>query len=180
MGLMDEEEEQNEGEIDPFAELGVQTSPSVDISSSDALESFLDDDDDVPEEDENIATEIVEIIVDEEDDDDDPFAALGVGGPSVTLAQGPEVDALAAFMDDDEEEEFQVESPSEPEIQKAVEDDSQKVSNMDDKGAYKLVLQTVWVDGVLDPGEVSLLARRRDELGITFEEHLELVREMLG
>jgi hypothetical protein len=46
--------------------------------------------------------------------------------------------------------------------------------------AYKLVLETVWVDGILDSGEVNLLAKRREELGISFEEHLKLVREMLG
>ena len=46
--------------------------------------------------------------------------------------------------------------------------------------AYKMVLETVWVDGILDPGEVHLLAKRRDELNISFEEHLNLVREMLG
>jgi hypothetical protein len=43
-----------------------------------------------------------------------------------------------------------------------------------------MVLETVWVDGILDPGEVNLLAKRRDELGLSFEEHLSLVREMLG
>ena len=44
----------------------------------------------------------------------------------------------------------------------------------------KLVLETVWVDGILDPGEVNLLAKRREELGISFEKHLEMVREMIG
>ena len=46
--------------------------------------------------------------------------------------------------------------------------------------AYRMVLETVWVDGILDPGEVHLLAKRREDLGISFEEHLKLVREMLG
>ena len=46
--------------------------------------------------------------------------------------------------------------------------------------AYKMVLETVWVDGILDPGEVHLLAKRREELNISFEEHLNLGREMLG
>ena len=43
-----------------------------------------------------------------------------------------------------------------------------------------MVLETVWVDGVLDPGEVNLLARKREDLGISFEEHLTIVRDMLG
>ena len=46
--------------------------------------------------------------------------------------------------------------------------------------AYRMVLETVWVDGILDPGEVHLLAKRREDLGISFEKHLEMVREMLG
>ena len=45
--------------------------------------------------------------------------------------------------------------------------------------AYRMVLETVWVDGILDPGEVNLLARKREDLGISFEEHLALLREML-
>ena len=40
-------------------------------------------------------------------------------------------------------------------------------------------IETVWVDGILDPGEVNLLARKREDLGISFEEHLALLREML-
>ena len=46
--------------------------------------------------------------------------------------------------------------------------------------AYRMVLDTVWVDGILDPGEVNLLARKREDLGISFEEHLAIVRDMLG
>jgi hypothetical protein len=38
----------------------------------------------------------------------------------------------------------------------------------------------VWVDGILDPAEVRLLAKKRDELGISFERHLELVDDLLG
>ena len=45
---------------------------------------------------------------------------------------------------------------------------------------YKMLLDTVWVDDILDPAEVSMLSRKREELEISFETHLELVREMLG
>jgi len=38
----------------------------------------------------------------------------------------------------------------------------------------------VWVDDILDPSEVELLARKRTELGITFEHHLKLVRDIIG
>ena len=43
-----------------------------------------------------------------------------------------------------------------------------------------MLLQTVWVDGILDPAEVRLLSKKRVELNITFERHLELVEEVIG
>ncbi len=45
---------------------------------------------------------------------------------------------------------------------------------------YRLLLETVWVDDLLDPAEVDLLRRKRIELGIDFETHLKMTREMLG
>ena len=45
---------------------------------------------------------------------------------------------------------------------------------------YKLLLETVWVDDILDPSEVELLARKRGELGLSFERHLQLVRDIIG
>ena len=45
---------------------------------------------------------------------------------------------------------------------------------------YKLLLETVWVDDILDPSEVQLLARKRGELGLSFERHLQLVRDIIG
>ena len=51
------------------------------------------------------------------------------------------------------------------------------------KGAestYVMLLQTVWVDGILDPAEVRLLAKKRVELDISFDRHLELVGELIG
>ena len=44
---------------------------------------------------------------------------------------------------------------------------------------YRMMLDTVWVDDIIDPSEVALLARKRKELDISFETHMELVREML-
>jgi len=45
---------------------------------------------------------------------------------------------------------------------------------------YRLLLETVWVDDVLDPAEIELLARKRKQLGIDFETHLSLTRAMMG
>ena len=165
----DNESESPDAEVDPFEELGVQTNIS-NASSSDGLEAFMEDD----EEEAMEAAPTVE-SEQEEDDDDDVFATLGVAGPSVALASSGQDDILAAFMDDEDE-------PEEENTDDEVEDEPtpQAPAQPDAKEAYKMVLETVWVDGVLDPGEVNLLARKREDLGITFEEHLAIVREMLG
>ena len=162
--------ESDDGAVDPFAELGVETGSS-DANISDGLEAFMDDE----EEEELVdSTPVVVEHAEEEDDDDDMFATLGVAGPSVALTSSGEDDILSAFMDEDDDDEVEeqaaIDSPTEP---------SAPLQNNGIE-AYRMVLETVWVDGILDPGEVHLLARRREDLGISFEEHLELVREMLG
>jgi hypothetical protein len=112
-------------------------------------------------------------VEDEEDEDDDVFATLGVAGPAVALASSGENDILAAFMDEDDE----VDEETAEEDEGAV---PESPAQPDAKDAYRMVLETVWVDGVLDPGEVNLLARKREDLGISFDEHLAIVRDMLG
>ena len=161
--------ESEDDDVDPFAELGVQ-STSVTGNVADGLDAFMDDGDEGEGPVDSAPLEVVH-GEEEEDDDDDLFATLGVAGPSVSLASSGEEDILAAFMDDEEEEI----SESTDSTTKAPEK-SQNVA----LDAYKMVLETVWVDGILDPGEVNLLAKRREDLGLSFEEHLALVREMLG
>ena len=166
----DNESDSSDAEVDPFEELGVQTNIS-NASSSDGLEAFMEDD----EEEVMDATPVVESEHEDDDEDEDVFATLGVAGPSVALASSGQDDILAAFMDDEDE-------PEEENSEDEVEDEPapQAPVQPEAKEAYKMVLETVWVDGVLDPGEVNLLARKREDLGITFEEHLAIVREMLG
>ena len=159
--------ESEDGEVDPFAELGVQATASAG-SVSDGLDAFMEDDE---EAEETTGTEPVEVeSPDEEDDDEDMFATLGVSGPAVSLASTGEEDILAAFMDDEDED------SQEPEVE---EESPEPAAQPDAMDAYRMVLETVWVDGILDPGEVNLLARKREDLGISFEEHLALLREML-
>ena len=163
-------------DVDVFEELGVNT-PTSGVPAGDPLEAFLEEEDENDDgESEGLATEIVEIQVEEEgdDEDEDPFVTLGVSGPSVALTTDDSDDPLAALMDEDEDE-----HEDDAEVIDDSETQSEDVSK-DSIAAYKLVLETVWVDGILDPGEVSLLAGRRKELGISFEEHLGLVRDMLG
>ena len=161
--------ESEDEEFDPFAELGVQATASAG-SVSDGLEAFMEED---GEDEEEAESESVEIESEEGDDDEDMFATLGVAGPSVSLASSGEEDILATFMDDEEElEESEIEEEESKPTESAAQPDAME--------AYRMVLDTVWVDGILDPGEVNLLARKREDLGISFEEHLAIVRDMLG
>ena len=57
-------------------------------------------------------------------------------------------------------------------------DDTDSLS--DAEQTYSMLLETVWVDDILDPSEVELLARKRDELNISFEKHLMMVRKING
>ena len=160
-----------EGDVDPFEELGVEPTPTG-AKISDGLDAFMDDGD---EEEVEIETKVEHIeLSEEEDDDEDLFAALGVAGPAVALSSSGEEDILSAFMDDDEDEDEELTEPE------ATSPEPTPKPQANAKESYRMVLETVWVDGILDPGEVNLLARRREELGLTFEEHLEMVREMLG
>ena len=59
-------------------------------------------------------------------------------------------------------------------------ENSSNSSGNPSEATYKLLLETVWVDDILDPSEVKLLARKRGELGLTFERHLQLVRDIIG
>tara|TARA_B100002051_G_C16595292_1_gene565039 strand:- start:406 stop:807 length:402 start_codon:yes stop_codon:yes gene_type:complete len=117
-------------------------------------------------------------IESEDHSDVDPFEELGIGSQSHIASRKEEgvqgYDALADLMDDVEDEIAAVESES----------SDLDVSNDENMGevesTYMMLLQTVWVDGILDPAEVRLLAKKRDELGISFERHLQLVDDLLG
>ena len=116
----------------------------------------------------------------------DPFAELEIGTKPVNQAGN---DALAAFAEDDdplaafagdddgmmEEVVISFEDDDVPEIE-----NSSSTKNNPSESTYKLLLETVWVDDILDPSEVQLLARKRGELGLSFERHLQLVRDIIG
>ena len=130
---------------------------------------------------------------DEVDDEDvDPFELLGAGemrGSDASSAEGY-TDPLDALMEEDEFEDgprdtfaFSEEESSTPhDDEKTSENDSTAVESDDGESIinmYRMMLETVWVDDLIDPSEVKLLTRKREELGISFETHLRLVREML-
>ena len=99
-----------------------------------------------------------------EDDDDDPLSAFS-----------EEEDALSDFADNNDEEVISFDEKDVPDLK-----NGSASSKNPAESTYKLLLETVWVDDILDPSEVKLLARKRGELGLSFERHLQLVREIIG
>ena len=113
-------------------------------------------------------------------DDVDPFEELGIGTRASNAPTNNEekggYDALSDLMGDDEDSEFEPLEEIENSIPDASIDDEKKGA----ESTYIMLLQTVWVDGILDPAEVRLLAKKRVELDISFDRHLELVEELIG
>lgn len=121
----------------------------------------------------------------EDEEDIDPFAELEIGtkpayrgGNDALSIFEEDDDPLSAFADDDggmiEETVISFTDDDVPELQNGVTEANSSETT------YKLLLETVWVDDILDPSEVELLARKRGELGLSFERHLQLVRDIIG
>ena len=151
----------------------------------------------------DVGDQLMEII-EEEGGEIDPFAELGVSSSSNSISGSTtniaNNDPLAAFMDDDEEDEsfidesgfFNESSNSEEDGQNdnideeeheeehEEEYEEEHEQNIESNEAYEMLMSTCWIDGILDPAEAKLLARKREELGISFEEHLTMLRNMLG
>jgi len=149
--------EDDDGEIDPFAELGVASGGmggsfgANNVSTSDPLSAFMDDDD---EEEEDLV-------------DGDGFLA----SESTLNLDGEVIEEEVTEPEIEEQpvaEEVEVEEPPEEEVPATT-------PNV----AYEMLMSTCWIDGILDPAEAKLLARKRDELGISFEQHLEMLQSML-
>ena len=120
----------------------------------------------------------------EDEEDIDPFAELEIGTKK-SYSSGN--DALSAFEDDllsafaDEKDDFTEDAVVSFEVEGVPElENSSSNTGNPSEATYKLLLETVWVDDILDPSEVKLLARKRGELGLTFERHLQLVRDIIG
>lgn len=131
----------------------------------------------------------------EDEEEIDPFAELEIGtkssysgGNDALSMFEEEDDPLAAFAEDDDplssfadEDEPSVEETVISFTDKEVPELKNGAAESNPAEAtYKLLLETVWVDDILDPSEVELLARKRGELGLSFERHLQLVRDIIG
>ena len=129
-------------------------------------------------------------VPNDDDDDIDPFVELEIDSTPPAERGSDLLDSLA-------EDKVTSTIVNSPDVLSAFEDDDEAIINFEDESApepaqaspastnsaeatYRLLLETVWVDDILDPSEVELLARKRIELGITFEHHLKLVRDIIG
>ena len=200
---------EDEDDDDPFEALNVSTTAPAARGASllDALGEEDDDEDDSSEDDgEVIATlemggmmemdeEIVESVIplnetglNEEEEDVDPFEELGAVRPNVIESTNTNVsDALAAFMDEDEYQGpentivFEGEGATEDEPieqEEEIQVEAEKPRAQPEE-LYRYLLEGVWVDDVLDPAEVALMARKRRDLGISFETHLKILKQVL-
>ncbi len=133
----------------------------------------------------------------DDEDDIDPFAELNIAeeaparkGENILYSliddedeEHDETDnALDSFIDDDpldSSEEDVIVSFEEINAPVPAETTANEDNRSDAERTYSLLLETVWVDDILDPSEVELLARKRKELGISFTRHLEMVRRII-
>ena len=134
--------------------------------------------DDVEEEEYTVpdsGLEMGDSIDSETHDDVDPFEELGIGSNSRSSTNGQDLskgyDAFSELMNDGIEDDG---------IDDSFDNDVSEGGHSKSESIYVMLLQTVWVDGILDPAEVRLLSKKRAELNITFERHLELVEELIG
>ena len=127
-----------------------------------------------------------------EEEEIDPFKELDIGNSNT---EQNTVDPLAAFEDDnalatfDEDPLSAFDEPDySPDEDVVISFDDEEIPEINNdssptrdkaESTYKLLLETVWVDDILDPSEVELLARKRKELGLSFMRHLQLVREII-
>ena len=122
--------------------------------------------------------EMGESIDSETHDDVDPFEELGIGSRSTTSTNERDAsrgyDAFSELMNDEPEDD------EHDEIIDSMGSNISEEGHSKSESIYVMLLQTVWVDGILDPAEVRLLSKKRAELDITFERHLELVDELIG
>ena len=129
--------------------------------------------DDVEEEEYTVpdsGLEMGDSIDSETHEDVDPFEELGIGSNSRSSTNGQDLskgyDAFSELMNDGIDDSF--------------DNDVSEGGHSKSDSLSVLLLQTVGVDGILDPAEVRLLSKKRAELNITFERHLELVEELIG
>lgn len=155
-GLASLLDEGDDGEIDPFAELGVQAGAAsvggAADQGADLLAAFMDDD----------------------EEEEEMVDSAGFLTETIDLDGAP-----TSSESDDESEDESDDDDSDSSDSTEEEQESESTHAVSPLAAYEMLMSTCWVDGILDPAEAKLLARKRGELSISFEDHLTLLREML-
>lgn len=156
MMFNEEDENVDEENLDIFEALGVESSPPAE-RGADLLDAFADD-----EEGETLTFGAPEKG---DDDDVDPFELIGESStPDGSEEESFANDTLEALLSDEKGD---------------LDEETQAVNDGDKVDAYRLLLETVWVDNILDPAEVALLLRKREALGIDFATHLQMVQDII-
>lgn len=179
--MMFSDEAENEDEDDIFETLGVNPSPPAE-HGADVLDSFADDEDDLG----TLSFDPPDVATDDDTDDVDPFDLIEdsrSNNQSETDSEQDSLvgDALDALLSDEDEDSSAIETPGSPAASPAAPPATEsKSGKADTSAAYRILLETVWVDNQLDPSEVALLVRKRESLGIDFNDHLQMVHDIIN
>ncbi len=171
------DEAENEDEDDIFETLGVDSSPPAE-RGADLLDAFDEDEDNLG----TLSFDPPDVVTDDDTDDVDPFDLIEDSRSTSQSETDSEQDslvgdALDALLSDEDEDSPAIETPSSPSASPAT---KAKSSKADTSAAYRILLETVWVDNQLDPSEVALLVRKRESLGIDFNDHLQMVHDIIN
>ena len=171
------DEAENEDEDDIFETLGVDSAPPAE-RGADLLDAFTDDEDDLG----TLSFDPPDVVTDDDTDDVDPFDLIEDSRSTTQSETDSEQDslvgdALDALLSDEDEDSSAIETSGSPAASPATKAKSGKA---DTSAAYRILLETVWVDNQLDPSEVALLVRKRESLGIDFNDHLQMVHDIIN
>ena len=175
--MMFSDEAENEDEDDIFETLGVDSAPPAE-RGADLLDAFTDDEDDLG----TLSFDPPDVVTDDDTDDVDPFDLIEDSRSTTQSETDSEQDslvgdALDALLSDEDEDSSAIETSGSPAASPATKAKSGKA---DTSAAYRILLETVWVDNQLDPSEVALLVRKRESLGIDFNDHLQMVHDIIN
>jgi hypothetical protein len=177
--MFSDEAEKDDDEDDIFETLGVDSSPPA-KRGADLLDAVAEDDGIIG----TLSFDSVETVSDDDSDDIDPFDLIedprhASQSPTDSEPDSFVGDALEALLSDEDDDSSTEEDAGSPATAHSAKTTSPASRKDDTSAAYRLLLETVWVDNQLDPSEVALLVRKREALGIDFNSHLQMVHDII-
>jgi hypothetical protein len=178
--MFSDEAEKDDDEDDIFETLGVDSSPPAE-RGADLLDALADDEETL----DTLSFDPPDVVSDDDTDDVDPFDLIEDSRPARQSAADSEQDsfvddALDALLSDEEDDSSGEETAGLPSTARSAKTTSPTSKKGDTSAAYRMLLETVWVDNQLDPSEVALLVRKRETLGIDFNAHLQMVHDIIN